>query len=428
MSVRVVIAGTHSGSGKTSVSMALMRALTRRGLRVSPYKVGPDYIDPGFHRVACGRISHNLDARLMDVQHIHLLLAEAQDIAVIEGVMGYYDGIGSTFSGSTYEMAEIAQAPVLLVIDAAGSAASIAAVALGFMNLVPDSHVAGVILNRIASERHFDLLRSALMEHTGLAAIGYLEKTECEGLKSRHLGLIPAAELPDIDARIDRLADALHIDWAGFDAISGGICDLPTCCWPTIPDMNGFRLGVARDQAFGFYYEANLMLFSKSGVELKFFSPLCDASLPDGLDGLYIGGGFPEVFAHHLNANVSMRISILNALDKGLRCYAECGGLIYLMQAIEGHAMVGFMDAECTMTDKLQHFGYCMVSMDGVSFPAHEFHHSKIASETALKPAFQATKRGGEWICGYRKNNTLAQYPHIHFLSRPELATKIWRA
>ena len=427
MSARIVIGGTHSGCGKTSVTMALMRALTRREIRVSPYKVGPDYIDPGFHRVACSRASHNLDVYLMEQKHVHLLLSEAEDIAVIEGVMGYYDGIGSTVSGSTHEMAGIAKAKALLVIDAAGSAASVAAVALGFIKMVPESHIAGVILNHIASERHFELVRNALLEYTGLPAIGYLAKIDGGGLKSRHLGLIPAEELPDIGAHIDRLADALHIDWAAFDAIAGVAEDLPSFEWPVIPNVEGFRLGVARDRAFGFYYEANLMLFAKSGAELVFFSPLHDAALPIGLDGLYIGGGFPEVFAPKLNANASMRASVLSALEAGLHCYAECGGLMYLTRTIDGHEMVGFLDAECQMTDRLQRFGYCGVRMGETRFPAHEFHRSKILDESRLESAIRASKSGTDWVCGYRCGNTLAQYPHIHFLSRPQLAAEIWR-
>ena len=427
---KILIAGTASHCGKTTVSLALMRSLIRRGQSVAPFKVGPDYIDPMFHKFVCNRPSHNLDAHLMDQDGIDYLIqvgSAGADIAVIEGVMGYYDGMGSDFHCSSYDMAKRTNAPALLVIDASGSATSAAAVALGFMRIVEDSRIAGAIINRVASERHYELVKDALQKHANLRCVGYMKKDAGLNLESRHLGLIPANELSGLREKIDRAADNLHIDWEMFDAISGVDVALPPAMHPSAPSLHGKKIAVAMDAAFSFYYEANLMLLRDAGAELRYFSPIADAQLPENIDGLYLGGGFPEVFKDALSANVSMRDSIRSTLENGLCCYAECGGMMYLTQSIDGNDMVGFFDGHCHMTDRLQRFGYVTVDDGERQFPAHEFHRS--TCESSGFGAFSIAKAADPdqtWRSGLRKLNVVADYAHRHFLAQPDMIDTLW--
>ena len=429
---RVIVAGTHSGSGKTTVTFALMRALTARGQSVAPFKVGPDYIDPGFHRFVCEMPSYNLDGHLMSEAAINRTLIDGMrgaDIGVIEGVMGYYDGMGDDFAFSTFDMARQTRTPVLLVVDAAGSAVSAAAVALGFQQICMPSGISGVIVNRVSSERHYTLVRNAVEQYTGLRCVGYLPKDASLNLSSRHLGLIPAQEVEDLRARVDRAASLLKIDWEAFETIVADCDPLHALPMKLIPNMNGYRLGVARDEAFHFYYQSNLDLLEASGAQLVYFSPLRDALLPENLDGLYIGGGFPEVFAQQLSQNEAMRHSLQDALENGLYCYAECGGLLYLCDSIEGNEMVGFFSAICRMTERLQRFGYTWVDFDGARYPAHEFHHSMAEPHEDIETAFAVQKAGAPektWRCGYHKKNTIAGFPHLHFTDHPELAARLF--
>lgn len=432
--MRLMMAGTHSGCGKTTVTLALMRALKNRGLKAAPFKVGPDYIDPGFHKAACGHPGDNLDAHLMRAETARALLSAGEqkaDIAVIEGVMGYYDGLDSaSFAASTYEMACITETPVLLVVDAEGASTSAAAVVKGFAAMVEDSRIAGVIVDRVSNERHYRLVEEAVSRHTGIPCFGYLQKDAGLTLGSRHLGLVPALEVDRLDEMMDIAAQSLEktADIGGLmrlaaqaPAIGGTL--------PPVPDMRGLRLGVALDEAFHFYYKANLDALQRTGAELVYFSPLHDKALPEKINGLYIGGGFPEVFKEGLSQNAAMRDDIRAALHNGLRCYAECGGLMYLSQSIDGADMVGFLPLKTRMTGRLQRFGYLtLTAPSGQSFAAHSFHHSVAEETDTVETAFDARRAGGTdaWREGYRKGSTLAGYPHLHFADQPFLMQMLW--
>ncbi len=433
--MRLLVAGTNSGCGKTTVALSLMAALRARGLCVAPCKVGPDYIDPGFHAAACGRPSDNLDLHLLGADTVRAILARAEksaDLAVLEGVMGYYDGSGADLRCSPWEVARLTATPALLVVDAAGGAASVAATVKGFQVLTKESSIRAVLVNRASSRAHFELVRDAVARHTGLLCAGYLAKDASISLPSRHLGLVPAEETDALAEKLSRagraIADTVDLDMLlGIAAEAKPLADAPR----TLPNLAGVRLGVARDEAFSFYYEENLRLLRASGAELVPFSPLCDAALPDGLTALYIGGGFPEVFAGRLEENGAMRGSILAALEGGMRCYAECGGLMYLSREIDGRAMVGFYPIRCRMTEKLQRFGYVNVTdAAGLSFPAHEFHHAVAEPTEDIPKMFHVSKASAPertWECGYSKKNALAGFPHLHFGAHPELMERLFK-
>lgn len=440
--MRIMIAGTHSGCGKTVLTLALMATLSARGMRVAPFKTGPDYIDAGFHALACGRPSHNLDEHLLDWETMRFLLrryGECADISIIEGVMGFYDGRdAASFECSSYELARRTHTPVLLAVDASGGAASVAAQVLGFARLAPDNTIAGVIVNKVASRAHYALVRDAVRRFAGVECVGYLPNDASLRLNSRHLGLVPAEELSGLRAQLKR-ASALASECIDLNAVrdlaaAAPELDAPGCAmtrWLAANPgaLGGMRIGLARDAAFSFYYQANLDALEQAGARLTRFSPLADAELPAGLDALYIGGGFPEVFARQLEANAAMRAQVRAALEGGLRCYAECGGLIYLSERVDGHEMVGYMPVECTLTDRLQRFGYVHVrDAGGFEFPAHEFHHAIAAPTRDVDCEFEVTRSGGpgQWRCGYRRGNALAGFPHIHFWSRPEVMARLF--
>ena len=432
---RILVAGTGSGCGKTTASMLLMACLRRCGLSVAPYKAGPDYIDPGFHRRICESPCHNLDTRLMERETILRLLHPGADVAVIEGVMGYYDGTDiRTLEGSTWELGRLTGTPALLVVDASGSAVGAAAAVKGYRSLAPgvDSGIAGVLVNRVSGVKHYERVREAVETYAGVPCLGYLPKRADLELPSRHLGLVTARETPDLLPRVERAAEEAEktLDLPGILALAETASELPTASLPVLPDLRGFRLGVALDEAFHFYYEANLDTLKSCGAELSFFSPLHDPVLPPALDGLYIGGGYPEVYAKELEANASMRESVQMALARGLRCYSECGGLLYLSQSLDGCAMCGFLPIICRMTDRLQHFGYVTVTdRTGLVFPAHEFHRTVAEPAEEIRMAYTVRKMKGNgevWRCGYEKENTLAAFAHVHFADRPELIRRFW--
>lgn len=430
---RILIAGTGSGCGKTTASLLLMALLRESGLRVAPYKVGPDYIDPGFHRAVCGRPSHNLDTFLMEREDILSLLHADADVAVIEGVMGYYDGLDvRSLRCSTWEMARLTRTPVLLVVDASGGAASVAAQVKGFRTLREDSGLAGVLVNRVSGAGHYAQVSEAIRLYTGLPCVGYIPKNTRLDFPSRHLGLIPAEETPDAVQRIWQAAAGVRetIDLPLLLQLMQQAPELPQERREIARLDRPFRLAVARDEAFSFYYQANLDLLAQMGMELAFFSPLRDRALPEGADGLYLGGGFPEVFARTLSDNRAMRESVREALEGELPCYAECGGLLYLSQEIDGVPMVGFLPARCRMTERLQRFGYVQVEdRTGLCFPAHEFHHAVAEPLEGACMAYTVRKASAQqkaWACGFERKRTLAAFAHAHFLSHPELVRRFW--
>lgn len=432
--MRIMISGTSSGCGKTTVTLALMAKLRAAGHSIAPFKSGPDYIDPGFHFVAADAPSHNLDPFLMREESIRQVIQlgmAGREIGVIEGAMSYYDGIGPEGECSAWSLARMTDTPVLLVIDASGSATGAAATALGFCEYRAPSNIAGFIINQVGSERHYQLVRDAIQSRLGLPCVGYMRKDKNIHLESRHLGLIPAEELPDLRDRLAQTAELLVLDEEQLFKIAARAPRLETVPMRHSKRFPGFRMGVARDEAFGFYYEANLEMLRRMDMELVFFSPLRDMRLPDDLDGLYLGGGFPEIFAEMLAANESMRASVRAALEGGLRCYAECGGMMYLTEAIDGASMAGFLPFRCRMTERLQRFGYVHIRdrTDGFRFRAHEFHHSLEEGDGALEHAFdirRATGAGTGWSGGYRKHNTLAAYPHVHFWNEEALVLRLF--
>ena len=404
ISMRIMLAGISSGCGKTTASLALMAALREKDLVVAPFKSGPDYIDPGFHRIACGRPSHNLDEWLCAPESVARILAggsEGADIAVIEGAMGMYDGLGGGTQCSAYALARHTGTPIVLVVDASGSAASAAATALGFVKYRPDNTVAGVLVNRASSQRHYELIREA-MAGIGLSCVGWLPKDAGLGMPDRHLGLVPVEERPEAHSQIDRA-----------ERLSPQPFRYPE-------SLKGKRVGLAKDAAFSFTYEANLIALRRMGAELVPFSPLSDAALPEDLDALYLPGGFPEVFEAELVANGALAASVRRAIEGGLRVYAECGGMLYL-------SMIGAIGLKWEMTGRLQRFGYVTVTDgDGYSFPAHEFHHSVVTPTVPLETRFEVAKGERRYREGYVYKNVLAGYPHIHFYDRPELAERLF--
>jgi cobyrinic acid a,c-diamide synthase len=424
---RLVVAGTHSGAGKTTVTLGLMAALARRGLRVQPYKAGPDYIDPTWHTAVTGVPSRNLDLWLLSKSTVKRLASRPADISIIEGVMGLFDG-----PGSTAEMARLLKAPVVLVVDGHGMAGSAAAVVRGFEMLERGVQVAGVILNRISSAGHFDLLREAIERRCRARVLGYLGKDDRLRLPERHLGLVPAHQSGRIGALADHLVEHLERTVA-LDAVLAlasecGGDDTTSSLDGPAPPRTIARIAVARDEAFCFYYEDNLDLLRSYGAELVFFSPLVDRHLPAGVGGVYFGGGFPELFDKEL------RTSPLAAELADLPVYAECGGLMFL-------SMIGMIPGQVTMTDRLQNFGYCeaegqgsFLVREGEKVRGHEFHYSTWDGEgkdgEGQSPALLVRRRrtGSERREGYASGLIHASYVHVHFHGCPWMARRFVRA
>lgn len=438
---KLVIAGINSGAGKTTVSVALMKLLTSRGLDVAPFKTGPDYIDPGFHEFVTGRESHNLDSWMLDEDTVRYLFnknSRGADIAVIEGVMGLFDGCGTASAGSTAHVAAITGSPVVLVADAKGMSRSIAAMINGFLSFDPSVNITGVIFNRVSGERHYSLLKKIVDENCPVKCFGYIPSDPEISLGSRHLGLVPAEELPELAVKIERMAGlaeaCIEID-ALLDAAEddNSSFDVPVYLQEIKGTGIGLKIGIAADRAFSFYYRDNISLMEEAGIELVKFSPVNDPELPEGLDGIYLGGGYPEVFASELSANRTMLDDIKMKCMNGMPVYAECGGLIYLTSGITDHhgeffPMAGFFGHKSLMTRKLQRFGYVKINYDGIELKAHEFHHSILEGgddETEFEYTVTKESTGEKWNCGLRKMNVLAGYPHIHFYSSIEFFRKL---
>lgn len=445
---RLLVAGTHSGSGKTTTAIGLMAALAGRGLRVQPFKVGPDYIDTAYHTLASGWPSRNLDdwmLPLSTLRHLFCRSACQADIALVEGVMGLYDGIGSGSQGSTAAVAKTINAPVVLVVDTAGMSTSAAAQVLGYQRFDPGLDLRGVILNRAYPGRHYESMKEAIERAAGVAVLGCLPPDREVSLPSRHLGLVPSAEMAGIRGRLERLVHLIenHIDLELLCKIASDAAPLKEDDSPLSNFPAGgpprVKLAVARDSAFNFYYQDSLDLLSDLGAEIEFFSPLEDSCVPPDADGLYLGGGFPEVFADELARNRPMLESLRRRLHEGLPCYAECGGLMYLTGSIaelegENRPMVGFLGGASRMTAGLQRFGYVEIEFTmpnilgcpGEKIRGHEFHHSVVEGVDA-PGSYRVTSalKEKDWTCGFVRNNVLAGYPHIHFWSNPKMAANL---
>ncbi|QNO13873.1 cobyrinate a,c-diamide synthase [Alkalicella caledoniensis] len=436
---RVIIAGTSSGVGKTTISLGIMAALTKRGVRIAPFKVGPDYIDPGFHSFVTNVPSKNLDSWMLTSETVKFLFLNGiknKDMGIIEGVMGLYDGFGSIKDqGSTAHISKILKTPVILVIDASAMSTSAAAIVLGFKHYDRDVDIKGIIVNKVAGKAHYEMIKEVIERDVKIPCIGFLPSSLNITLKSRHLGLIPPEEIPSLREKVNQLAVEIekYIDLDLLLDISkaGGKLDdsikIVSDQLQTYGD--NLTIGVAKDKAFSFYYEDNLELLRKLGVNLVYFSPLRDKNVPKGLDGIYLGGGFPEVFAKELKENKEFRDSLKNELEAGMPTYAECGGLIYLSKGIEDlsgnfNDMVDFFPIKTKMNKTLQRFGYTEVTTKtGVSIKGHEFHRSSIESHSIPSYFYHCKKTNNKgeqvkmWECGLVKKKTLAGYPHIHFYS-----------
>ena len=426
---RILLAGTNSGCGKTTVTCAVLQALVNRGIKVGAFKCGPDYIDPMFHSQIIGAKSANLDLHFFSENTLRYLLiknAADRDVSIIEGVMGYYDGMGiTTTRASSYEVAKTTNSPVVLVVSAKGASLSVLATIQGFLTLYPDNNIKGVILNQCTAMT-YGALAKVIEERLGIRAFGYLPKMADCALESRHLGLVTAAEVENLREKLFSLAQQAEktIDLDGLLALAED-ADSVGCEPVELPRMEPIRIAVAKDNAFCFYYEDSLEAMKEMGADIVFFSPLSDEELPDNIHGLYLGGGYPELYAEELSNNTSMLESIRVALKDGLPCIAECGGFMYLTEAIAEHPMVGFLTGKCFDNGKLTRFGYVtlrakennMLCKAREKISGHEFHHWDC---TQPGNSFTATKSTGKsWDCAVVTDRLYAGYPHFHFYANP---------
>ena len=441
----VVIAGVRSGVGKTTVAAGIMAALTRRGYRVQPFKAGPDYIDPSYHRIACGIPCRNLDTWLLAHQVVVELFQRAisnRDIGIVEGVMGLYDGHSSlSEDGSTSELAKLLGAPIILVVDASKVARSVAAEVLGYQHFDNQVKIAGVVLNGVSGPRHLEFCGPQIEETTGLPVVGYLPYRDDLRQPERHLGLIPTVEGTVVKEWYDRLITQVEetIDLDRILRIAGEattpVADLSV--YPLVAQPKRANIAVAMDKAFSFYYQDSLDLLEAWGAELLPFSPLEDGSLPEGAQGLYIGGGFPELYARELSENLAMKEAIREAVREGIPVYGECGGLMYLGEALTDfqgvrHDMVGLIPASPSMPESRLVLGYREVEAladgpllrRGQRVRGHEFHWS-IQEGTPSEPnaVYTVLDKEGR-LEGFRSGSVWASYIHLHLGSDPSLAPR----
>jgi cobyrinic acid a,c-diamide synthase len=438
---RIVIAGAASGVGKTTVAIGIMAALAQRGLKVQGFKVGPDYIDPSYYRAATGRTGRNLDSWLISRKKLIALFVKNAldtDLAVVEGVMGLFDGLnGESERASTAEIAKLLRAKVILVLDCQAMSRSVAALALGFQKFDPELELAGFILNKVASWQHYQMAKRAITQTTELPILGYFTDGKDIRLPERYLGLVPAPEKSlgeEFYKRLAKKAEAqLELDY--LIKIANQIPPL-SVNQPRKQNVRypGVRLAVAFDSAFNFYYQDNLDILEALGAKLCFFSPISDQKLPDRVDGLYLGGGFPELLAERLALNETLRREIKRAAQSGLPIYAECGGLIYLSKEVVdskgiSYPMVGVLPVKCRITEKL-FLGYREVITltktplfeKGMFLRGHEFHYSvaKLIDPQGVKPAYEIKSLNLKE--GFVKGNVLASYIHLHFAGCISLA------
>lgn len=444
---RIVVAGATSGVGKTTVAVAIMHALRKRSLKVQPFKVGPDFIDPSYHAYVTGRQSRNLDPWLMGKNGVTESFQNASsgaDVAVIEGVMGLFDGMsGKDDFASTAHVARILGAPVILVVDAAKAARSVAAIALGFLHFDKRLKIAGIIVNNAAGDRHAGYVADALADKVRAPVLGIVRRSERVKMEERHLGLVPAHELAE--RRRKEIVEAAKNVQGQIDMDRVlGLCT--SVVLPKAPARKQVAkratIAVALDESFNFYYADNLDALRLKGAQLVFFSPVSDKKLPEGIDGMILGGGFPEVLADRLEGNRSMIRSVTKAVQDGMAVYGECGGLMYLTRSINGYKgekrarkMVGLVDADTVMTSRLT-LNYTEADCDGpvlgkVHLRGHEFHYSAIENIAGdSRFAFSLSK--GKGVIKSKDgfvidDSSLAAYMHLHFAS-PRLADNLVRS
>ncbi|MEG1311113.1 MAG: cobyrinate a,c-diamide synthase [Romboutsia sp.] len=436
---KILIAGTNSGVGKTTISLGIMQAFTKRKMEVQPYKVGPDYIDPSYHTFITGRHSRNLDSYMLDDEKIKYVFnksSENADISIVEGVMGLYDGIGIDLDNCTSSYtSKILKTPVILVINGKAMAASSAAMVMGYKEIDKDVNIAGVIVNNVRTKTHYEIIKKSIEQYCGIEVLGYFPPNNEFSLESRHLGLVPSIELESLKNKFSNLAYEIE-KYINIDRILE-ISETENVS--TNFELEDFiknnklenkTIAIAYDKAFNFYYRENIELLEKLGLNIEYFSPLEDNKVPSA-DYIYIGGGFPEIFGKALEENKSMRESILEAHNNKIPIYAECGGLMYLGNKLvdqqdKEYDMVGIFEGTSKMTASLRRFGYCfgtakkdtILCRKGNVIKGHEFHHSIF--ETNENCAYIMRKERDrkivdEWEGGYSKNSTLATYLHTHF-------------
>ena len=432
--IQFLLAAPRSGSGKTTMTCALLMALKRRGCAPCAFKSGPDYIDPMFHRAVLGVESRSLDLFFSAPETVRTLYAKGaagHGAAVCEGAMGFYDGLGGVSDrASAWHLADTLGLPVLLVVEPKGQSLTLAAELKGLVNFRTPSHIAGILLNNCTARMHA-LLAPMLEKETGLPVLGFLPKLPEAVIGSRHLGLYTAAEVENLQQKLALLADAAeeHIDWPRLLAL----CEKEP---PALPEKAPqpparVRIAVAQDEAFCFTYAETLEAFRDAGAEVVFFSPLRDTALPENIGGLYLPGGYPELHARELSENTSLLREIKQKIESGLPTAAECGGFLYLGQSLtdaEGQSwpMAGVLPGEAKDAGRLVRFGYAALSADsdsmlfraGESFPIHEFHHwDSTANGVAL--AAKKPVGGAEWRCGFVNEHFYAGFPHLYWAGTP---------
>ena len=432
--IQFLLAAPRSGSGKTTMTCALLMALKRRGCAPCAFKSGPDYIDPMFHRAVLGVESRSLDLFFSAPETVRTLYAKGaagHGAAVCEGAMGFYDGLGGVSDrASAWHLADTLDLPVLLVVEPKGQSLTLAAELNGLKNFRTPSHIAGILLNNCTA-RMYALLAPMLEKETGLPVLGFLPKLPEAVIGSRHLGLYTAAEVENLQQKLALLADAAeeHIDWPRLLAL----CEKEPPALPVQPETPParVRIAVAQDEAFCFTYAETLEAFRDAGAEVVFFSPLRDTALPENIGGLYLPGGYPELHAKELSENTSLLREIKRKIKSGLPTAAECGGFLYLGQSLtdaEGQSwpMAGVLPGEAKNAGRLVRFGYAALSADsdsmlfraGESFPIHEFHHwDSTANGTAL--AAKKPVGGAEWRCGFVNEHFYAGFPHLYWAGTP---------
>jgi cobyrinic acid a,c-diamide synthase len=434
---RIVVAGTHSGVGKTTVASGLMAALAARGYRVAPFKVGPDFIDPSYHALAANRPGRNLDAFLSGPELIAPLFAHGSrnaDVAIIEGVMGLFDGkSGAGEYASTAHVAKLLKAPVLLVIDASAMARSAAAVVHGYASFDREVRVEGVILNRVGSSTHEKMLCEAI-NPLNIPILGVLRRDAGIRTPDRHLGLVPVAERrSEARAALGATGEAItrSCDLSAILRLARSAESLSAEPWnPESPEPGPpVRVAVAAGPSFSFLYEENLELLRDAGAEISSFDPTSDEDLPEGADALYLGGGFPETYAESLAANEPLKTKVRRFAEEGRPVIAECGGLLYLVRELDGHPMCGVLGATARMTDRLT-LGYrgahslsdSPLAKAGTRVRGHEFHYSVVEPGPGESAAWDLTGRGRE---GFVRDATHASYLHLHWAATPEVPGRL---
>lgn len=443
---RVMFAATRSGSGKTTVTCGVLAALKKQNIKVQAYKCGPDYIDPMFHRTVLGIDTGNLDTFFADADAIGRILArdtKDAELIVMEGVMGYYDGVGGTTTmASSYELSKVTKTPVVLIVDAKGASVTLAAIIRGIMEYKKDSRIVGVILNRV-SPMFYSRIKHVIETECGIPVLGYLPEDASFAVPSRHLGLLQPDEMQKQRDWVETVAEAarktIDIDGILEIAAQAEMLQIQKATGETEKSKfpAGYRIGVARDAAFSFYYRENLRMLEDMGATLVYFSPLTDAHVSE-VDALIFGGGYPELYAKQLYENQSMRASVWQALEAGMPCHAECGGFLYLGKSLadaEGNVyeMVGFLDGAGFRTERLQRFGYVeLAPQEADAFAVntvlrgHEFHYwdSTDCGDACL--AWKPLSKQKTYPCMVKKKATFAGFPHLYYAGAPEFFSHLF--